>query len=419
MHCRHVFLLSALACSLWADFLPSAWQNRKRLPVTAGAPVTSVHIDRQVYARAQPDLGDIRIIHGTEEVPFMLSRLSGASELKHIPAEILDRGATADSVQFVLALPKAARHSQITIETPESNFKRRVTVESAESAKGPWAVIRKEAYIFDFTYESQHSSILTIEYPASTRAFLRVTVNGWTDPKTVTGAVVSLSEERPPVREVMQEFGRLTPSEDAKSKATVYQIDFGVTGIPKDLLRFEVEGDGMFHRALEVETSDDPAKGWSFHARGVIYRTGEQQSFWIPIGDTRSRHLRIRLFHGDDKPLPVRSIVAEALLRRAIFPVNASGGDYWLYYGNPQAKNPSYDLPMVLARSSVDSAATVNAGAEEANPGYVPPPPPVVPFSDRHPEALYAVLGIAVLALGFLTVRFMQKASAASTETKN
>jgi len=58
----------------------------------------------------------------------------------------------------------------------------------------------------------------------------------------------------------------------------------------------------------------------------------------------------------------------------------------------------------------VEAASTVNAAAQETNPGYRPPPPPVVPFSDRHPEVLYGVLGVAVLGLGFLTVRFLQKA---------
>jgi hypothetical protein len=116
------------------------------------------------------------------------------------------------------------------------------------------------------------------------------------------------------------------------------------------------------------------------------------------------------LRHADDKPLAVRSIAVESILRRVIFPVNATGGDYWLYYGNPNAKTPSYDLPMVLARSSVESASTVNASAEETNAGYLPPPPPTVPFSDRYPAVLYTVLAGAVVGLGYLTLRFLQKA---------
>ncbi len=396
--------------SLWADFQPSAWQFRKRLPVSSGQPVTAVHIDRQVYVRAQPRLEDIRIVHGTEEVPYMLGRQNGLREKKDVPVEILDTAATSEHVQFVLALPPSARHNQIAIQTPETNFKRRVRVESSANGKTGWAVIRKEAYIFDFTFEAQHSSILTIEYPTSTMPYLRVTVEGWNDPKVLTGATVSLLEERPPVREIMQTFDKPNPVEEAATKSTLYELDFGSTGVPKDLIRFEVDGDALFHRAVEAETSENPGKGWVPHARGVLFRTAEEQSLFLQMTDVHARYLRVRLRHADDKPLAVRSIAVESILRRVIFPVNATGGDYWLYYGNPNAKTPSYDLPMVLARSSVESASTVNASAEETNAGYLPPPPPAVPFSDRYPAVLYTVLAGAVVGLGYLTLRFLQKA---------
>ena len=81
------------------------------------------------------------------------------------------------------------------------------------------------------------------------------------------------------------------------------------------------------------------------------------------MNDSRERYLRVRVYHADDKPLVIGSIAAQAILRRVIFPVSGSGsGDYWLYYGNPNARAPGYDLPMILAKSSVESATTVNAG---------------------------------------------------------
>ena len=394
----------------FADFTPSAWKFRKRLPVESGKPISSAHVDRQVFAKAASSLDDIRIVRGSEEVPYLITRMSGSRENKQIDAEILDRSAIGDSVQFVLALPSnVARHSRVNLATNQSNFRKKVRLE-ASADRQSWALVRKEAYIFDFTYEAQHSSILSVEYPVSTRRYLRVTIEGWQDPAVLTGAGVSLAEDRPPVRQVVQEFKTLTPTEEPKTKSTNYVLDFGETGVPKDLLRFELQGEPLFHRAVEVEVSEDPTKGWSPHAHGVIFRIADEQSLWIQLQDTRARYFRIRVFHGDDQPVPIRSVVAESIIRRVIFPVR-EGADYWMYYGNAAAKTPAYDLPMVLARSSIESASTINAGAEEANPGYIEPPPPVKPFSDRHPELLWGILGIAVLAIGYMTVRFLQKAS--------
>jgi hypothetical protein len=411
MSLRSVVLLAILVPAFgFADFVPSTWKFRKRLPVESGKPISSVHVDRQVYAKASQFLDDIRIVRGSEEVPYLVTRMSGSRENKQIDAEILDRSALGESVQFVLELPSnVARHSRVNLATNQSNFRKKVKIEASTDRKS-WALVRKEAYIFDFTYEAQHSSILSVEYPVSTRRYLRVTIEGWQDPAVLTGAGVSLAEDRPPVRQIVQEFKTLSPVEDPKTKSTSYVLDFGETGVPKDLLRFELQGEAMFHRAVEIEVSEDPAKGWSPHARGVIFRITGEQSLWIQLQDTRARYFRIRIFHGDDQPVPVRSVTAESIIRRVIFPVR-EGADYWMYYGNSAAKPPAYDLPMVLARSSIESASTINAAAQEANPGYIEPPTPAKPFSDRHPELLYAILGVAVLAIGYMTVRFLQKAS--------
>ncbi|BDC52484.1 hypothetical protein F183_A47990 [Bryobacterales bacterium F-183] len=398
-----------------ADFTPSAWKYRKRLPVDATKAITAVHVDKQVFSKAAPGLFDLRIVHGAEEVPYILNRMSASHQLHEIETELLDKGASGAGLQFVLSLGGVERHSRVTIKTNDSNFRRRVMVESSKD-RNSWAVIRKEAFIFDFTHEGQHSSILSIEYPVSTQPYLRVTVEGWQDPAIVTGASVSLAEDRPPVRQVIQTFKAPQGTSDARIKAMLYTLDFGENNVPKDLLRFEILSaqPAMFHRAVEVETSGD-GKNWAPHDRGVIFRVPGEESLWLNMADTGTRYLRVRLFHGDDKPLQIDAIVAESILRRLVFP-SSSSGDYWLYYGNPDASRPSYDLPMVLARSSIESAAPIGANVEEPNPGYKPPPEPEKPFSDRNPALLYGALILAVLIIGYMTIRFIQKASAEASK---
>jgi len=48
-----------------------------------------------------------------------------------------------------------------------------------------------------------------------------------------------------------------------------------------------------------------------------------------------------------------------------------------------------------------------------ANPGYRPPPARVLPWSERHPQLLYATLAVAVLVMGYVTVRFLMKVTRA------
>jgi len=407
---RLIVIALALAPGLaWADFKLSDWQYRKKIPVRAGAAISALYVDRQVFAKSREDLADLRIVRWTEEVPYAITQMAGTGEVREAPAEVLDRVATSGSVQFVVGLlGETARHSRITLSTSETNFRKKVKIEASPDRKN-WSLLRKEAYIFDFTYEAQHASIRWIEYPVSTRRYLRVTVEGWKDPAVLTGATVSLADERPAVRQTVQEFAMPTAVEDTTAKAAAYVLDFGEDGIPKDQLRIEISGSSMFHRAADVEVSNDTQR-WTPLSRGVIYRIPDEQSLWLTMPDTRQRYLRVRIFHGDDKPLTVRSITAESLLRRVTFPT-VVGSEYWIYYGNTNAQMPVYDLPKVLAPSAL-TAPTINAGVEEINPAYVAPAGPVKPFSDRYPQLLYAILALAVLAIGYATVRFLQRLSA-------
>jgi hypothetical protein len=85
----------------------------------------------------------------------------------------------------------------------------------------------------------------------------------------------------------------------------------------------------------------------------------------------------------------------------------ATTGEYALYYGNPDAKRPAYDLGTILQRTAPTPEFVLAAGAEQTNPAYHPPPPPLKPWSDRHPAVLYGALGASILAMGYVTIRFL------------
>ena len=71
-------------------------------------------------------------------------------------------------------------------------------------------------------------------------------------------------------------------------------------------------------------------------AENRVIRVGFAPMLWHidrSFSDARSRYLRVRVFDNDDKPLAIRAIVAEAILRRVIFPVNATQSSFGLVCG--------------------------------------------------------------------------------------
>ena len=93
-----VFIFAAL---LLADFKPSAWQFRKLMRLEARA-ANSVRIDKDVYLIAQENLADLRIVHGTDEVPYLVVEDAAQVNEAELTATVQDRAVTAQGVEAVL-----------------------------------------------------------------------------------------------------------------------------------------------------------------------------------------------------------------------------------------------------------------------------------------------------------------------------
>lgn len=400
----------ALALPLAADFQPGKWKFRRPLTVTAGPGLAAVAVDRATYLGSQTGLGDLRVVRGAEEVPYLIESRTGSTESYVVPAEILDKAAGAGGLSLVLAFEKLARHSEITVETPLRNFRYPVTLETSENRKD-WELVKK-GFLFDFSEDGKHFSSLSIAYPVSTRRYLRLRIEGIADPEAVRGVNAAEVIEEPAK---IVEYGSCvpTPAEADRPRTSLHACDLGEAGVPATRAVFEIAATDRargFHRAAELEASTD-GKLWSEFARGVLVKTEGQESLTLSLtGNTgrTPRFWRARLYHRDDRPLTIQRIHFESVERVVKFE-RAQPGEYRLYYGNPEANTPAYDLAARVASRKLEEAAAA-LGPSEPNPAYQAPVPPPKPFSERYPWLLTSVLVLAVLGLGTVAVRFLKSA---------
>ena len=111
----------------------------------------------------------------------------------------------------------------------------------------------------------------------------------------------------------------------------------------------------------------------------------------------------------------MRSVALETTVRLLKFRL-AGNGTIRLFTGNPDAKPPAYDFAAVIAREAPQPEVHAVLQAPLSNPGYRPPPPPVKPWSERYPQVLYGTLVIAILIMGYVTIRFLLKVKHATEE---
>jgi hypothetical protein len=398
------WLVLGCAAVAWADFAASAWQYRKLMQHVDARAANSMRIDKDIYLLAREDLADLRVEHGADEVPYLIVTAAPQVTEKEVTATMQDRVVTPAGVEAVMSFAHVVPHNRLTIQTNITNFRHKVQLYASEDGHD-WALVKKDAYVFDFTADEHHASLLTIDYPTSTRRLLKVVIEGAKDPAILAGASMMLREERPAGWQEIAKIDDPTPVEDDKRHATMYVLDLGSAGLPRDRMLLTVT-DPAFHRTVSVETSTN-SKDWSGDSFGTIYRVEGAEELRVGVGATRDRYVRVTLFHGDDKPLHLKSVLIETLARSVVFP-SQTAGDYYLYFGNPAAHAPSYDLAMVLPKRALEGAVAVTPEGRERNPNYKAPEPPVKPMSERYPGLLYGVLGVAVVGLGYLTLRFMQ-----------
>lgn len=405
---RLLLSLLAIASIAHADFDPARWHFRRPIATMNPAPVVSFTVDSTVYRGSSARLSDLRIVRDGVETPYVVRELSGAAGERELRGTLLDKAIVpGNGLQATIDLRMHATHNRLRVETRQTNFKQRVRIETSDNAKS-WASVRDDGYIFDFSQGDRNLSLLSVDYPVSTRRYIRLTIYGWTNSDWLDAAWLTHYTSTNGVVDWAVSFTP-SPQNDSQTQSTLLSADIGFEGLPHDRVQLAVDP-GYFYRTVEVETSSD-GKSWIFAGQGTISRTADDEVSTVSFSEQWDRYLRVKIFNHDNAPLHVQKIALGAFQRRVDFPAT-SAGHYAVYYGNAEAKQPVYDFADTVTLES--KQAPVSLGAEEANPGYKPPPPPVVPWSDRHPAILYSVLVAAILGMGAFAVRFLVKLRASN-----
>jgi hypothetical protein len=376
----------------------SAWKFRKTIPGTRRGALMVAELDRDVYIGSATALADLVVVNDGKEVPFVLET-PAAEEAAPAPREerIFDESVVRGvGVQFIIHLKTPVEHHALLLHTGEKNFRRRVRIETSQDGV-EWALARGDGAIFNFSQDGREFESNIVEYPVSTRPYLRVTIPGWMKTGDFTAAIVEHKEPQPPAYEV---FSRLVPqiAEDPSTRSTLVTVDQGASGLPVSRMQVQVLT-LRFQRAVVVETSGD-GNNWQYSGQHVI----APESLALPVSGAQ-RWIRLRIYNRDDESVKIGKLILEGLVSRIKF-LAPDEGPYWLYYGNPAASRArEYDLGAVLANGSFREVKTP-FGNPENNPAYHPPAGPKKPWSEEHPAILYTVLGGAVLALGIATLRF-------------
>lgn len=380
------------------------WRAAFEVKETGG--YAAVRLSRPFYEKTAAGFSDLRLFGPANiETPWLLRDLHPARPDSAIPAQALDQVHTPKS-QFQLILDFGVAppiHNRLVFDVPGDDFRHPVLIESSLDRR-EWDEVRTAA-ILRFAQDGKRLESVAVDYPDSTRRYLRITIGDWKDRKLAASVHAQRAES--PNAEDWEHLGsagvKAAPLVDQKSTRFEFEYPYGyLNGVRLAVRTTSKE----FYRSAALSYSSD-GKSWTSAGSHVLYRVPGAEELSIRASRLNGLHVRIEVFDADDQPLEINAVDLQVPAREVVFPINDAGA-YAFHLGLPRCAAPNYDLEKVLARAATVTPVALPAPAWESNPAYVPPEQRPKPFTELFPWLLPAVVALAIAILGAAAYRLMK-----------
>lgn len=379
-----------------------------------------VAVDEQIWKNARPDLGDLRLYGGQQEVPYALMVERGSRESDNKDVRVLQQSVVGGKTQFVIDMTDVAEYDHIDLKLAAKNFVAHARVEGQDDLHGAkWALLA-EPILYDLSKENLGGNSM-LRLPLSTYKYLRVTIDGPVKPEDVLGATSEFRQEQ---KAVWRDVGGApavseTPAKAARGDSSRVQrkgtlLTFAVPeNVPVNRVTLEIDPtQANFRREVQVTDEKDVFIGSGEINRVHMVRSGQKidsDQHDVSFSAVGHKTIKIVIDNGDDPPLKLRIARLQQLERRIYFEAPAAA-PLMLYYGDEKLEPPVYDYAKLFLLAK--DAAPAQLGGEEANTAYTGRPDER-PWTERHPAVLWIAIVAAVLILGAIALRSMKTAAAA------
>lgn len=396
-----------------------SWRYMKDIRISGdpkAGDLVKVTLDQDIFNHAQEDLRDIRI-DGSDgaEVPYkLIVEKSFYSQNNIYPVRILNNSFSSDGQYNIFIVDfeqKGFLNSSLNILISSDNFKRTVEVSGSNDMQS-WNVLKTNGYIYNYTdrIANFRAGDTEVSYPENTYQYLQVKIFSRGEaPLAISGAQVSRIVNSSNKEMTIQPKYRI--EENSARKTTDIVIDLEKKGWPTSNMLID-SGTDNFNREVVIYESDDKAS-WRQLGNGYIFNLNTPKftgaNLNIDYSESRTRYLKAEIFNGDDTPITVRGISIKTILRSMVFQYK-EGVSYALYYQNPAASFPQYDLERFFSYLDTDNYFSTVLSGEKHNP-YFPfdDQPPQLSLAERIPYLLEMVLVLTIFVMGYFVFRFMKK----------
>ena len=143
---------------------------------------------------------------------------------------------------------------------------------------------------------------------------------------------------------------------------------------------------------------------WERWAQGTIFNfdtaTMHESQLAIDMPEIAAREFRLIFKNLDSPPISVTNITGEGYRRLLVFKQQADRKLY-LFWGNPLAQQPQYDLAGLVAKQKLDELPIAHLSQARPNSKFAGNNARL-PFTERYKYPLYVIVALAIAGLIFL-----------------
>lgn len=358
--------------------------------------------------RGKSPFADLRVVtNRKEEVAWQIVTRRPEKIQEEIPHRMQNVSITEKGETWLELLidKQGTTANAIDIVTPDTDFIRQVQVFGSVDGN-KWNIIRKDGIIFDIP-KMKMLRHTRITFPQTNFHQLMLKINnGEGQPLTIHDVKV--------LREIIsQEQIYAIPGKVEKPEFNTPRKENSVmirmnTIFPIDRLIIATS-ERNFQRTVEVQIKGETG-AWQPWAQGTIYSfdtpTMHESQLAIDIPEIATKEFRLVLKNLDSPPLSITSVSGNGYHRLLVF--KQSDQKMYLFWGNPLAGQPQYDLGRMVTKQNLDALPIATLSKPQANTEFTGDKARL-PFSERYKYLLYIIVMLGIAGLVFLQYRVFRQ----------
>jgi len=396
--CLFAFLL-ALGAPFTGGPSISYFSNVRDISISQPEQQNYFVVDEEIWARARPDLADLRLYDGDTQVQYALSEQRGGTSSHEAAAKILNLGSVGGRTEFDLDMSEVGEYDRIRLQLDAKDFVATASLAGSNQLGAKSATHLPPATLYDFSREDLGSNAV-LKLPPSSFRYLHVKLSAGIAPAQIKSASVYNLQETKAVWTSVGSCGE--PSQVARTTVIICDSPLRV---PVERVRFRIDAKQVnFRRTVVLSDASEQRYGDGEITRVRMNRGGATviaEEMDVLIRGQNSGRLKVSVDNGDNPPLSISGVELLSVERRVYF--DPQGRSLLrLYYGDSKLGSPIYDYARFFKADPAAAMATLGPGTHnEAYRGR----PDDRPWSERHKAVLWMAMLLAVIVLAGLAIR--------------